>query len=109
MIAQFWNTGYDINNNNAPAQENMPTFSPNTTFIPTSSECTFKNLKSYPFFGGYVRGTVTNTQGFTSNEHNDKPHTFLAWFMYLFLMSCIKETLIIDTNAAIEVKVVALG
>ena len=41
MIAQVCNTGYDINNNNAPAQENMPTVSTTITPIPTSSECTF--------------------------------------------------------------------
>ena len=41
MIAQVCSTGYDINNNNAPAQENMPIVSTTITPIPTSSEYTF--------------------------------------------------------------------
>ena len=42
-ITHFWNTGYDVNNNNAPGLENMPTVSTTITPIPTSSECTFND------------------------------------------------------------------
>ena len=46
---------------------------------------------------------------FMSNYPNDKPHTFIAWFMYMFSMGYINETVIPATNSAIEGMQVTLG
>ena len=84
-ITHFWNTGYDVNNNNAPGLENMPTVSTTITPIPTSSECTFNDWPVFSSSGGYVMVTVTNTLGLRQSIPMTNPIRFL-------LGSCICAT-----------------
>ena len=61
------------------------------------------------FFGGLCEGPRHKYPRFTSNNPNDKPHTFLSWFIYLCPMGYIKDTLITSPNGAIEGKAVTIG
>ena len=101
--------GYNFNEDNASAPENMPTVSTTITSTPTDYECTFNDWNSYLFCGRLFEGHCHEDPRFTSKYTNDKPHTFLACFIYLCPMVYIKEILVTATNAYIEVNSVTFG
>ena len=98
MIDQVWNMGYDVDDDNAPAPENMPTVSTTITPTPTADEFAFKDWNSYCFCRRLCEGHQQEYPMFMSNNTNDKPHMFLAWFVYLCPIDYINETLIPATN-----------
>ena len=101
--------GYNVDNNNSPAPKKRLQclqLSP----PPLHLLNVYSRIGSViVFFIGYIRVTVINNQGLRQAIPTKNTHKFLDWFIYLCHMGYIKETLIPDTNVAIEGKAVTLG
>ena len=102
MISQVRNMGYNVNGDNMPAQENMSIVFTNITPTPYRWWMYIQGLEQLLFLFEAMWGEQSQIPKVYVKKPNDKPHKFLAWFMYLWPMEYIKETLMPATNAAIK-------